>query len=175
MRPGEILGLKWEHVNTDSIEIKQRLYRGAIDTPKTHFSVRSAAISSGLVHEIEEWRSFSPDPTPQSSVFPSENLRTPLLKDNCWRRHMLPKLKAVGLEWANFQVMRRTHASLLNELTGDPKLVADQRGQSVDVNPERLHTVGCGAAETNGRAIGIGADFAICSTNGVQEKWCAYN
>jgi hypothetical protein len=88
---------------------------------------------------------------------------------------MLPKLKAVGLEWANFQVMRRTHASLLNELTGDPKLVADQLGQSVDVNPERLHTVGCGAAETNGRAIGIGADFAIWSTNGVQEKWSAYN
>lgn len=134
MRPGEIFGLKWEHVNSDSIQIKQRLYRGTIDTPKTHFSVRSAAISSGLVHEIEEWRSVSPDPAPQSWIFPSENLRTPLAKDNCWRRHMLPRLTQVGLEWVNFQVMRRTHASLLHALTGDPKLVADQLGHSVDVN-----------------------------------------
>lgn len=59
---------------------------------------------------------------------------TPLSKDNCWRRSMLPKLKKAGLAWANFQVMRRTHASLMKELGVDPKVVADQLGHSVDVN-----------------------------------------
>jgi hypothetical protein len=34
----------------------------------------------------------------------------------------------------NFQVMRRTHASLMRELEVDPKVVADQLGHSVDVN-----------------------------------------
>jgi integrase len=38
------------------------------------------------------------------------------------------------LDWANFQVMRRTHSSLMNELMVDPKLVADQLGHTVDVN-----------------------------------------
>ena len=38
------------------------------------------------------------------------------------------------LDWVNFQVMRRTHGSLMRELDVDPKLVADQFGHSVDVN-----------------------------------------
>ena len=47
---------------------------------------------------------------------------------------MQPKLKAVGLEWANFLVMRRTHATLMKALGVDGKLVADQLGHSLDVN-----------------------------------------
>ena len=34
----------------------------------------------------------------------------------------------------NFQVMRRTHSSLMRELNVDPKTVADQLGHSVDVD-----------------------------------------
>jgi integrase len=59
---------------------------------------------------------------------------TPMSKDNCWRRNMLPKLAKVGLGWANFQVMRRTHSSLMKQLGVDPKLVADQLGHTLDVN-----------------------------------------
>ncbi len=47
---------------------------------------------------------------------------------------MRPKLEKVGLEWANFQVMRRTHSSLMRELGVDPKVVADQLGHTLDVN-----------------------------------------
>ena len=47
---------------------------------------------------------------------------------------MQPHLEKVGLEWANFQVMRRTHSSLMRELGVDPKVVADQLGHTLDVN-----------------------------------------
>jgi integrase len=47
---------------------------------------------------------------------------------------MEPKLAKVGLEWATFQVMRRTHATLMKALGVDGKLVADQLGHSLDVN-----------------------------------------
>jgi integrase len=57
-----------------------------------------------------------------------------LSKDNCWRRSMQPKLAKVGLGWANFLVMRRTHATLMKALGVDGKLVADQLGHSLDVN-----------------------------------------
>jgi len=40
----------------------------------------------------------------------------------------------VGLGWVNFQVMRRTHSSLMRELGVDPKVVADQLGHTLDVN-----------------------------------------
>lgn len=134
MRPGEIFALRWRHVKPDRVEIEQRLYRGKIDTPKTEKSKRSVAVSLALQSVTARWKSLSGDPGPESWVFPSEKMNTPLRKDNCWRRWIAPKLKAVGLEWVNFQVMRRTHASLMRELDIDPKVVADQLGHSLDVN-----------------------------------------
>lgn len=95
---------------------------------------RSVALSQGLADAINQWRAESGDPGPEEWVFPSETRRTPLARDNCWRRWIAPSLRAVGLEWVNFQVMRRTHASLMRELKVDPKIVADQLGHSVDVD-----------------------------------------
>jgi integrase len=96
--------------------------------------VRKAALSAGLLREIEAWKEISPAVEAESWVLPSENGTTPLSKDNCWRRNMRPKLAAVGLGWANFLVMRRTHASLMKALGEDGKLVADQMGHSLDVS-----------------------------------------
>ena len=57
-----------------------------------------------------------------------------------WRRSFLPKLKPLGLAWANFQVMRRTHSSLLKELDVDPHVRAAQMGHTIDVN-ENVYTI----------------------------------
>jgi len=133
MRPGEIFGLRWEHVNGDSAEIVQRVYKGKIDSPKTRRSVRTAAFTPKVIAEIEAWRQESVDAL-NGWVFPSERLTTPVSKDNCWRRHFEPRLRAVGLEWVNFQVMRRTHSSLSRRLGVDPKTVADQLGHGIGVN-----------------------------------------
>lgn len=108
MRPGEIFGLKWARMEADYTDIRQRVYLGDIDSPKSNRSVRHAALSDRLVASIDEYRAASLDTSVDAWVFPSERIRTPLAKDNCWRRGFLPRLKPVGLEWANFQVMRRT-------------------------------------------------------------------
>jgi integrase len=134
MRPGEIFALTWRRLEKEYADIKQRVYRGDIDSPKSTYSVRWAALSDGLLSVIRDWRSVAIDSSPEAWVFPSENLKTPLRKDNCWRRHFAPQLKAVGLSWVNFQVMRRTHSSLLKELDVDPKIRAEQMGHTVDVN-----------------------------------------
>ncbi|MCI0620439.1 MAG: site-specific integrase [Acidobacteria bacterium] len=134
MRPGEIFGLTWARLQDEYAEIRQRLYRGHVDTPKTTNSVREVALPDGLLSEIEAWKKVSIDTQPTAWVFPSEKLTTPLSKDNCWRRWIAPKLKEAGLRWVNFQVMRRTHSSLLNDLHVHPKVVADQLGHTVDVN-----------------------------------------
>ena len=63
----------------------------------------------------------------------------PVVHGNCWRRHFVPQLKTVGLEWVNFQVMRRTHSCLLKELDVDPQVRAEQMGHTVDVN-ENVYT-----------------------------------
>jgi integrase len=134
MRPGEIFGLTWMRLEADFADIKQRVYRGDIDSPKSVRSVRWAAIADGLLGLIAEWRALSLDPSGDAWVFPSENPATPLAKDNCWRRKFLPRLLPVGLAWANFQVMRRTHSSLMREFGVDPQVRAEQMGHTVDVN-----------------------------------------
>ena len=134
LRPGEIFGLCWGDVQADHIEVRRRVYRGKIDTPKTPQSVRLVALSNGLQKLFHEWRRISITTKPDAWVFPSENLKTPLWKDNCWRRYIAPKLEKVGLGCVNFQVKRRTHASLMRQLNVDPKVVADQLGHTLDVN-----------------------------------------
>jgi integrase len=133
MRPGEIFALTWGRLTATYADIRQRVYRGMIDTPKTDQSLRQAALSEGLLAEIENWRSLALETRQDAWVFPSERM-TPLSKDNCWRRSMHPRLAKAGLGWANFLVMRRTHATLMKALGVDGKLVADQLGHSLDVN-----------------------------------------
>jgi hypothetical protein len=41
---------------------------------------------------------------------------------------MQPKLEKIGLDWATFQVLRKTNASLSKKYGVDPKVAADQRG-----------------------------------------------
>ena len=134
LRPGEIFALKWHHVMAIHADVRQRVYRGEIDSPKTSTSVRKAALSAGLLVEIERWRELSPNTSPDAWVFPSETGTTPLRPGNVWRRHIKARLNDVGLGGVNFQVMRRTHSTLMNEVSDDPKLVADQLGHTVDVN-----------------------------------------
>ena len=134
-----MLLIKWERLAAQHADFQQRIYRGDIDSPKSSYSVRWAALSDGLLSAVQEWQRVAIDPSPDAWVFPSEKLRTPIRKDNCWRRHFGPQLKAVGLGWVNFQVMRKTHSCLLKELDVDPQVRAEQMGHTVDVN-EKFYT-----------------------------------
>jgi integrase len=133
MRPGEIFALTWGQMKETHAEIRQRVYRNRIDTPKTENSYRKAALSSGLLKEIDEWRKVAATTDENAWVFPSEKM-TPLAKENVWRRSIGPALEKAGLGWVNFQVMRRTSATLLNAVGGNGKLVADQLGHSLDTS-----------------------------------------
>src|SRR5262249_41883008 len=133
MRPGEIFGLTWQHVRADHADIRQRVYRGDIDRPKTTHSMRRAALSDGLLEALAEWKKLCINSQPDAWVFPSER-GTPLSRDNFLQRSLQPRLKEVGLAWVNFQVMRRTHSTLMNNMGIEGKLVADQLGHSLDVN-----------------------------------------
>jgi integrase len=134
MRPGEILALQRKHVAKDCSElfIEQRLYRGDIDDPKTALSKRKVGIPSQTASVLKEWMELVGS-KPEAWVFASENPKKPLWRDNVWYRHMKPKLETIGLGWANFQVLRRTHASLGHDIHVDPKVAADQRGHGIGV------------------------------------------
>ena len=139
MRPGEILAIRVGNLGEHSVRIDQRVYRGNIDSPKGRKgknTARTVALSPSTVAELREWRDALPEEQPEAFLFPSERLTTPVGRDNMWRRFMLPKLKSVGLEWATFQVLRRTNASLSRKANVDDKVAADQRGHGLGVSLE---------------------------------------
>ena len=52
------------------------------------------------------------------------------------------KLKAAGLQWIGFQVLRRSCSSIMDDNGVDPKVVADQLGHTLDVNMNVYTRVG---------------------------------
>ena len=134
MRPGEIFALQWKHIADDHVEVVHRIYRGKLDRPKSERSKRTVALSSTTQHLMTQWRQQSRSSDPDAWVFPSAKFTTPLGRDNAWRGLLAPRLKTIQLEWATFQIMRRTHASLSRQAGIDPKLVADQLGHGLGVN-----------------------------------------
>lgn len=133
MRPGEIMALRWKSVAGETIRVAERVYKRVFNTPKNGKS-REGAMSDGTVELLKQWADLAQDPSPDGFVFPSEKITTPLSLDNLWRRYMLPKLEKIGLEWATFQVLRKTNASLSKKAGVDPKVAADQRGHGIGVS-----------------------------------------
>ena len=134
MRPGEIFALRCGRIAENAADIRERVYRGRLDTPKTQKSIRVVALSASVRQDMQNWLAVLPVSGADAWLFPSENVGTPLLKDSAMYRYIRPRLEKEGLGWVTFQVMRRTHSSLMRELGVDPKVVADLMGHDVDVN-----------------------------------------
>ena len=122
--------IQWNLVRLDYA----KHYRGKLDRPKSERSKRTVALSLTTRDLMEQWRQQSGSSDPDAWVFPSAKLTTPLGRDNTWRWFIAPRLKTIQLDWATFQIMRRTHASLCRQAGIDPKLVADQLGHGLGVH-----------------------------------------
>lgn len=135
LRPGEILALKWGSFGDEVANITQRVYGGSFDTPKSG-KPRESAVSKGSLELLRTWRGIARSTSPEAFVFPSENLASPLDLGNLWPRAFKPRLEKIGLEWATFQVLRKTNATLSEKYGVDAKVSADQRGHGLGVSME---------------------------------------
>jgi integrase len=108
MRPGEILALQMGDLDDDSVWVRRRVYKGDIDEHKTKRSARRVALTVGTLALLgmpaETWLFGSKKGTPMR-----------------W-------------EWATFQVMRRTFATLSKAAGVDAHTRSAQMGNTVDVN-----------------------------------------
>lgn len=157
MRPGEAFALKWSDVRGDRLHVSRRVYRRVIDTPKTKKSTRIVALSESIIRDLEEWRQTSPHTLPGDWLFPSENPKNPLSPANVLRKNtsrpstveksyqrsssrLARVLDSLGLGWVNWQVLRRSSATLMNHLGIDGKIVADQLGHGLNVS-QNVYTI----------------------------------
>jgi integrase len=133
LRPGEVFALRWGSIGETFLKVRERVYEGILDSPKSERGTREGALAEGLIADIAAWKTVAVDTSETAFVFPSER-GTPLSSHNIWQRNMQPKLRSVGLEWCTFQVMRRTFVSLCKATGGDPKAIADQCGHDIGVS-----------------------------------------
>ena len=134
MRPSEILGLQRQDWDADSVWVRRRVIKNNVDTPKNDRSARRVALSDGTALLLSEWVGGLVATEQDAWLFPSETMETPVRRNNLWRRNFEPKLKTIDLGWANFQVMRRSFASLAKQAGVDAHTRSAHMGNSVDVN-----------------------------------------
>ena len=138
MRPGEIFALQIGKISPTSVVVDQRLYGSTnIDTPKGRKgkdTSRTVGLAPGTVADLNLWRLYIGESHESAYLFCSETGSTPLRPNNHWKRKIRPRLSQIGLGWVNFQVLRRTNASLSRKANVDDKVSADQRGHGLGVS-----------------------------------------
>ena len=91
------------------------------------------AIPPRTAEALKTWLNSAVSSNPEGFVFAGEGGR-PVWRDTLLYDHIRPKLKPLGLEWVDFQVMRSTNATLGQQAKVDPKAASDQRGHGIGVS-----------------------------------------
>ena len=83
MRSGEIFGLKWGQVAGRQIVVRQRIYRGLVDTSKTRRSDRKIHLQSGVAADLASLQSTAKRDEANVWIFPSAR-PSPPSRNNLW-------------------------------------------------------------------------------------------
>jgi integrase len=128
-RPSELFALRWAGFNMDalSLTVSQTAYRGKLrDYGKTKKSLRTVHLPVGLANDLWLWKQECPDWSPEAFIFPNARkrngaTRNGFIRTDNYRARVLKKLaEKLGLKKLNFQVLRRTIATLA-QTKGDVK------------------------------------------------------
>ena len=120
-RPSELFALRWSGFDMDNrtLTVSPTAYRGKLrDYGKTRKSLRTVHLPDGLANELWLWMQECPDPSTGAFIFPNSRRRNRaekngFIRTDNYRARVLKKLaKELGLVKLNFQVLRRTIATL---------------------------------------------------------------
>jgi len=120
-RPSELFALRWNNFDMDgrTLTVNQTAYRGKLrDYGKTKKSIRSVHVPERLANDLWLWRQECPNPAPDGFLFPNARKRNGanrngfIRTDNYRARVLKPLAEELGLPKLNFQVLRRTMATL---------------------------------------------------------------
>ena len=136
LRISELAGLRWNDVHENSITIDERFCRGDWGAPKSDASNATIAVNADVVRRIERLRLLTVEVKaglavrkyrvvksdgPNDLVFQSVQKGLPLRDNNILRRFIKPAARSLGLDFVNWQVLRRSHATWLKMAGADVK------------------------------------------------------
>jgi len=134
-RLGELLGLQWKHVDFDAhkLEIKQALWEGQLVQPKTEGSARVIYFGPSLLAALASQKQNSNHNESDDFVFCKDD-GSPLNPDVLRRDVLYPTLDRLGIarnsRSAGFHTFRHSAATIVNQKTGNLKLVQKLLGHS---------------------------------------------
>jgi integrase len=137
MRLGELLGLRWPHVDLDNGTIRVEIQRTRTASgehvegaPKTASSRRTVGLPGFVVEALAGHRTANRGTVvPLDGYVWTTQAGTPYLASNI-RRHLRHACRAAGLEPVTFHTLRHSHATLLLALGVSPVAIADALGHS---------------------------------------------
>jgi integrase len=124
LRIGEVVALRWEHMDLDRsrVLVRERRYRETVDAPKSRYGRRDVPLGRGLAAELRRHRLASPHPRETDPVFAT--LRgTPHRPENLLRRVLKPAAERAGVGWAGWHTLRHTCATSLFRTGANAKQV----------------------------------------------------
>jgi integrase len=130
MRRCELFALRWSDVDLEKsvIHVRQRIYKGLIDTPKTPRSIRDLPIPRWLTEKLLQRRDHT-NGSPASYVFEGSDGK-PLNAVSMCQRVLQPALSALGLPRVSWHCFRRTLATWLSEQGTQIKTTQELLGHS---------------------------------------------
>lgn len=136
LRVSELIGLRWRDIRADSIRVERRYCRGDWDEPKSAASRATIPVARHVLDRIEalkekdaivragrgvrRYRAVK-SAEPDDLVFQSVKTGAPMRDNNILVRHIKPAGKLLGLDWVNWQVLRRSYATWLQQAGVDVK------------------------------------------------------
>jgi integrase len=130
LRVSELAGLMWRNVHADSITIEQRYCRGDWDEPKSEASRATIAVDEHVIERIgglkaievvvragrahRRYRAVKSE-APDALVFQSVKTGAAMRDNTILSRHIKPMARKLGIGWVNWQVLRRSCATWLDQ------------------------------------------------------------
>ena len=136
LRVSELAGLKWRNINDGSITIEERYSRGDWDQPKSEASRTTIPVDQHVIDKIQRLKSLDVSiragrayrrykavktAGPGDLVFQSVAKGAPMRDNNILSRHIKPAARKVKLDFVNWQVLRRSCATWLQQAGVDVK------------------------------------------------------
>lgn len=136
LRVSELAGLRWRNIHADSITIEERYCRGDWDEPKSGSSQATISVDRHVIERLHRLKSIEvairagrglrrykavKSDGQNDLVFQSVVTGAPMRDNNILSRHIKPAARKLGIGWVNWQVLRRSCATWLQQAGMDVK------------------------------------------------------
>jgi integrase len=113
LRVGELLALRWRDIDLalGSLRVRQTVYEGRFDDPKTRRSKRTVPLGAKGIEVLSAFKPQCIDP--EALVFATRR-GTPFSRRNLLNRQLAPTCEKLGIEGVTWHWLRHANATLLD-------------------------------------------------------------